>query len=128
MDASYDRKRYVKPCACIPRQTRHVVNLSVSLQATQRYTEATSLLREQLPKARRALGAENDTFLRLRGLYASALGGDDCASRDDVVEAVTIFEELASTTRRIYGEFHPFAKLIQNDLERVRENLATFDA
>ena len=105
-----------------------VVNLSVSLQATQRFTEATSLLREQLPKARRALGAENDTFLRLRGLYASALGGDDCASRDDVVEAVTIFEELASTTRRIYGEFHPFAKLIQNDLERVRENLATFDA
>ena len=55
-------------------------------------------------------------------------GADDRASRDDVAKAMATFEELASTTRRIYGEFHPFAKLIQNDLERVRENLATFDA
>ena len=85
-------------------------------------------MREQLPKARRALGAENDTFLRLRGLYANALRDDHGSSRDDVVEAETIFEELASTTRRVYGEFHPFAKLIQHELMDAQEKLAAFDA
>ena len=85
-------------------------------------------MREQLPKARRALGAENDTFLRLRGLYANALRDDHGSSRDDVVEAVTIFEELSSTARRIYGESHPFAKLIQHELMDAQEKLAAFDA
>jgi len=105
-----------------------VLNLAVSLKVTQRYTEARSFMREQLPKARRALGAENDAFLRLRGIYANALRDDHGSSRDDVVEAVTIFEELASTTRRVYGEFHPFAKLIQHELMDAQEKLAAFDA
>ena len=92
MDASYDRKRYVRKPACVNCQT--------------------------------FLGR---SYPRLRGVYARGLGDDQGASRDDVVEAVTIFEELASTARRIYGEFHPFAKLIQHDLERGREQLAAFD-
>jgi len=106
-----------------------VVNLSVSLQKTQRHTEAKFFLREQLPKARRALGTEDNVFLRLRGIYASTLlwGADDRASRDDVVEAVTIHEELASTTRRVYGEFHPFAKLIKKELAHAQAKLAAFD-
>ena len=37
-------------------------------------------------------------------------------------------EELASTTRRVYGEFHPFAKLIQHELMDAQEKLAAFDA
>ena len=105
-----------------------VLNLAVSLRTTERFTEAKYFLREQLPKARRALGAENDAFLRLRGIYANALRDDHGSSRDDVVEAVTIFEELASTTRRVYGEFHPFAKLIQDELMDAQEKLAAFDA
>ena len=53
---------------------------------------------------------------------------DHGSSRDDVVEAVTIFEELSSTARRIYGESHPFAKLIQHELMDAQEKLAAFDA
>ena len=34
---------------------------------------------------------------------------------------------MASTTRRIYGEFHPFAKLIQHELMDAQEKLAAFD-
>ena len=70
------------------------------------------------------------TFLlrRLARLEKPDWGADDRASRDDVVEAVTIHEELASTTRRVYGEFHPFAKLIQHELMDAQEKLAAFDA
>ena len=85
MDASYDRKRYVRQPACVSYQT------FVEAELSQRAARAGS-------------------------------------SRDDVVEAETIFEELASTTRRVYGEFHPFAKLIQHELVDAQEKLAAFDA
>ena len=59
-------------------------------------------------------------------MYANALRDDHGSSRDDVVEAVAIFEELSSTARRIYGESHPLAKHIQDELEAAQIKLACF--
>ena len=58
----------------------NVLNLSVSLKITQRYTEARSFLREQLPNARRALGAE-DT-VHCHGVH-SCKGQADCATTEN---------------------------------------------
>ena len=62
------------------------------------------------------------------GIYARTLYGDDCASRDDVVEAIATLEELDATTRRVYGTTHPVTEGVQYDLELAQEKLATFDA
>ena len=60
-------------------------------------------------------------------MYAKCLClGDD--SRDNVAEAVTIFEELSSTVRRIYGTSHPLLETVQHDLGLMQEQLAAFDA
>ena len=105
----------------------YALNLSWSLKETGRYTEAKSFLRKQLPKARRALGVDHDTVIRFRYLYADTLRLDGDASREDLVEAVTLLEELSRTTRRIYGTSHPLANDIRNTLGWARETLAAFD-
>ena len=96
------------------------------LRVKGRFTEAKSLIREQIPKARRALSANHESVTRLRWNYATCLC-DDAASRDDLVESATIHEEIYSTTRRIYGPTHPLAAAIQRELARVRLILAPFD-
>ena len=103
-----------------------VLNLSVSLRFAGRFTEAKSLLREQIPEARRALNANHESVTRLRWNYATCLC-DDAASRDDLVEAVTLLEELSRTTQRIYGTSHPLATDIRTTLGGAREMLAAFD-
>ena len=104
-----------------------VLNLSKSLLDTHRHTEARSFLREQLPKARRALGPADDTLFKLRWNYALSLC-DTGASREDVLEATTLLEELSSTTRRIYGPANPFAEMVQRAFVASQKALAHVDA
>jgi hypothetical protein len=105
----------------------YVVNLSASLVNTERFDEATSFLREQLPKARRALGAEDDTVLQLCWHYTSSICEADGATRDDVVESMKLHEDLGRTTLRIYAPAHPPAKNVQGTLKYARAKLAVFD-
>ena len=93
------------------------LNLSFSLRSMERYAEAHSLLHDHLPKARRAFGAEADAFIQIRWNYAYCLSQDDESSRDDVLEAVGILEELFQTTLRIFGPAHPTTKQIEDDLD-----------
>ena len=102
---------------------RYALSLSKSLLDTRRFTEAKSLLREQYPKARQALGAEAEVVLNLRWNYAAALYAAD-GPRDDVIEAVAILEELLTTARRIYGTHHHFPGFMQKDLEAARSKLS----
>jgi len=105
------------------------LNLSASLRIVGLNAKAKSFLRVQLPKARRELGAEHDTVIRLRALYARLLGiDDDEASRDNLVEAVANLEELDALTQRVYGTGHPVTARNQRDLEKTRSKLASFDA
>ena len=78
-------------------------NLAGSPRKTKRFSEMKSFLRKQLPRARRALGAEDHVGLDLRRNDAASLCLADGASRNDVVEAVKILEELSSTARRVLG-------------------------
>ena len=101
-----------------------VLNLSKSLLDTHRHTEARSFLREQLPKARRALGPADDTLFKLRWNYALSLC-DTGASREDVLEATTLLEELSSTAQRVYGPSNPVAAGVKRDLAHARRKLAS---
>ena len=94
---------------------------------THRCAEAKSFLRKQLPAAQRALGADHDTVIHLRWIYADSLRTDAGASREDLVEAVTLLDELSRTTQRIYGPAHPLTYNLQGALGRTRETLAAFD-
>ena len=90
-----------------------MLNLSKSLLDTKRYAEAKAFLREQVPKALRALHAEHRTYMSLRWNYATAICATDGASQGDLVEATTMFDELTQMTRRIYGSAHPLTEEIQ---------------
>ena len=91
-------------------------------------------MREQLPKARRAFGAEHDIVIHFRWTYGVALlDGSRVkdkheASRDDLAESTAVLEEVSRTSRRVLGPSHPFTKGIQRDLLLAQEELTAFDA
>ena len=78
-------------------------------------------------EAARELGTEDATVLTLRINYASALISEG-RSRDDLVEAVALLEELSSTARRVFGTAHPTMMTINGNLESARSKLASFAA
>ena len=100
------------------------LNLAVSLRTTERSTEAKYFLREQLPKARRALGASHITTLRVRWIYAQTLYKDVAVTLDDLREAVSTLEEIEPTAQRVLGPANPTAAGIEECLQdaRVVEN------
>ena len=81
----------------------------------ERFKEAMSILRKMIPVARRALGEDDITTLRMRLNYAKALYQDD-----DLREAVNTLEETNRTARRVLGGAHPLTSTIEDDLQTVR--------
>ena len=73
-----------------------------------------------LPVARHVLGEGHDATLKMRGCYAEALYEADGATLDELREAVTTFEDLARTTRRIYGGTHPLVAQVEVHLRFAR--------
>ena len=82
-------------------------NYAVSLIQLQRQKEAKALLRKTLPVARRVLGENDETTLRMRWYYAEALYNDPGATLDDLHEAVTTLEDTNRIARRVLGNAHP---------------------
>ena len=105
---------------------RHALNLTKSLIDAERYAEVQSFLSEQIPKARRALGAHDDIFLRLSLNYATSLS-EGAAARDDLVKAETLLVELSSTIRRVFGPSHPLTIAAHGDLDITQSKLASYD-
>ena len=99
------------------------VNLSESLIEAKLFDEARSLLRDNIPVARRTLGDGNEYTLMLRTNSAWAIYRDTNSSRD-VHEAVAILEDVVRTTRRVFGTEHPFFAEYRKDLESARMRLA----
>ena len=99
-------------------------NYALSLIHQQRYQESKSLLRRTLPVARRVLGENDETTLRMRALYAEALYEDPAATLDDLREAVTKVEETERIARRVLGSAYPLASAIKENLEDARAALA----
>ena len=62
---------------------------------------------KMMPVARRALGDNNETTLRLTCCLARALYKDPAATLDDLRGAMTTLEETERTARRVLGGAHP---------------------
>ena len=96
----------------------------MTLHDLQRFEEAKSLLRKVMPVALRVFGDSDELTLRLRRNYAAAISRDAGATLDDLREAVTMFEEIKPTARRVFGGAHPVAENIEIDLRKARAALA----
>ena len=111
---------------CSPDHEKTIIdaiNLSESLIEAKLFEEARSLLRDNIPVARRTLNTEHDLTVTLRSLYACTIYRDTNSSRD-VHEAVAILEDVLRTTRRVYGVQHPFFATYRKDSEIARMRLA----
>ena len=69
----------------------------------KRSQEVKSLMLKTMPVARRVLGENDESTLRMRWYYAGALFQDPDATLDDLREAVTMLEDVERTTRRVFG-------------------------
>ena len=98
-------------------------NYAQSLGRLERVEEAKSLMRKTLPVARRVLGENDETTLRLTLNYAIVLCRDRAATLDDLREAVTILEDAERIARRVFGA-HPVTAGIEEVLESVRAELS----
>ena len=55
--------------------------------------------------------------------YAVVLYSDDCATLDDLREAVETLEETAPTARRVFGSAHPLVEGMEKSLQNARQLL-----
>ena len=78
-----------------------------------------------MPLARRVLGNNNETTLRLRLCYARTLYEDTAAALDDLREAVATLEDSQRIARRVFGGAHPITKGVEF---RLRESRAALSA
>ena len=99
-------------------------NYALSLIDLQRPQEAKSLVRRTLPIARRVLGENDETTLRMRWLYAEALYKDPGATLHDLQESMEMLEDTTRTMRRVLGSAHPEVVNIENCLGTSRIVLA----
>ena len=63
----------------------------------------------------------------MRTNYGRALFKDDCATLDDLREAVTTLEDTERIARRVLGGAHPLAEAIAQDLQNARAMLRAHD-
>ena len=98
-------------------------NYALSLLKLQRFEEAKSLLRKEIPVARRVLGEGNRLALKMRWIYAEALYKDGSATLDDLREAVTMLDDIARAARQVLGGSHPTTTGIEGELEDARAAL-----
>ena len=80
-------------------------------------------MRRTLPVAKRILGENNETTLRMQWACAQALYEDPGATLNDLREAVTALEEIERTMRRVFGGAHPVATAIGVHLGKSRATL-----
>ena len=93
-------------------------NFAATLVELARLEEAKTLLRKMMPVARRVLGDDDRTVLKMRRMYAKALYMDDAATLEDIREAVTTLEEIKPIAQRVLGGAYPTTTGIENNFER----------
>ena len=91
---------------------------------SERFEEAKSLLRKEIPVARRTLGDSDRLTLKMRWTYSEALYADRAATLDDLREAVATLESVERVWTRVLGKAHPETPTLQSTLAAAREALA----
>ena len=102
-------------------------NYAALLNQLERFQEAKALLRKTMPVARRVLGENDETTLRMGWEYARALYRDNVATLDDHREAVTTLEDVERTARRVLGGAHPLTTAIEQCLRDAQAALRARD-
>ena len=100
------------------------LNYASTLTELKRFEESSSLMRKTVPVARRVLGENYETTLKMRWLYARALYEDPAAPLDHLREAVTTLEDAGRIARRVFGGAHPGTTAIEYRLQRARAALS----
>jgi len=100
-------------------------NLTVSLNQRKLFGETKTLVRDKLlPAARRSLGADHDLTLKLNQNLSAALQLSPEHTRDDLLEAQTIMQDVIQRRRRVFGPAHPNtlrAEAAEATLSRMRQ-------
>ena len=99
-------------------------NYADSLMHLKHFDEAKALLRKMIPVARRVLGENHETTLRMRKVYAITLYKDPNSTRDDLCMAVGALQELERTAQRVLGSAQPLVGDIRFVLRDARAALA----
>ena len=94
-----------------------------SSSRSKRFEETKSVLRDTIPAARRVLGENHSTTLKMRETCAAALYKDPAATCGDLREATTTLEDLERTTRRAPGGAHPLVLAIEQILRDAQDAL-----
>ena len=84
-------------------------------------------MRKTMPVARRVLGENDETTIRMRWTYALALYENEAATLDHLREAVTTLEDTERTARRVLGGSHPTTEGIERALRDARAALRARD-
>ena len=98
-------------------------NYARALKGLSRFEESKALFRKTMPVARRVLGESHELTLKMRGICAVALYMDPAATLDALREAVTTLEDVARTTRRVFGGAHPITRGAEEALADARAQL-----
>ena len=99
------------------------LNYATCLGSLGHLKELKTVMRRTLPVAKRILGENNETTLRMRWACAQALYEDPAATLDDLHEAVETAEETERIARRVFGSAHPLAVQIESLLRTARATL-----
>ena len=100
-------------------------NLVISLDKLGLGHESQPLLRDQLlPAARRSLGSDHALTLALNQNLAAALQFNPKRTRDDLLEAETITQDVLQRRRRVFGPAHPETRKAERALSGLRAQLA----
>ena len=101
------------------------INYAGSLLLRSRFEEARSLLRKQIPVARRILGDSNEVTFSIKMNYAVSIFADTRASLDYLHEAVSTLEKVDRAARHVFGSAHPTTVKIETLLRDARATLGT---
>ena len=98
-------------------------NYASTLGSLGHLKEVKAVMRRTLPVAKRVVGKNDETTLRMQWAYARALYEDPAATLDDLREAVRTHEAAAPTGRRVLGGSYPVTTYIERDLRDARAAL-----
>mmetsp|Transcript_17168 Transcript_17168/g.52155 ORF Transcript_17168/g.52155 Transcript_17168/m.52155 type:complete len:133 (+) Transcript_17168:359-757(+) len=99
------------------------LSLAVALGSLKHWDEAISLLRDQLPVAWRSLGVDHHLTLLNKITLAAGVTADPERTREDLLEADIMVQDVLKRRRRILGPAHEDTLKAESVLSGLRKFL-----